>query len=124
MATAKKVAAKAAPKKVAKTPAKKLVLEYVPPKKLEDAATKINELDRKYRESIRSAKALKDRATRLERESKQKFDMPMEVKDWIDQAMSRLKSMQSKVERLEAENKELKSYKRWAEHRILNSSPE
>ena len=42
----------------------------------------------------------------------------------IDQAMSRLKSMQSKVDRLEAENKELKSYKRWAEHRILNSSPE
>jgi hypothetical protein len=54
----------------------------------------------------------------------QTFDMPMEVKDWIDQAMSRLKSMQSKVDRLEAENKELKSYKRWAEHRILNSSPE
>jgi uncharacterized protein (UPF0335 family) len=38
--------------------------------------------------------------------------------------MSRLKSMQSKIDRLEAENKELKSYKRWAEHRILNSSPE
>ena len=54
----------------------------------------------------------------------QEFSMPMEVKDWIDQAMSRLKSMQSKVDRLEAENKELKSYKRWAEHRILNSSPE
>ena len=93
MATAKKVAAKAAPKKpVAKTPAKKLVLEYVPPKKV------------------------------VKRE--QEFSMPMEVKDWIDQAMSRLKSMQSKVERLEAENKELKSYKRWAEHRILNRSPE
>jgi len=93
MATAKKVAAKAAPKKpVAKTPRKKLVLEYVPPKKV------------------------------VKRE--QEFSMPMEVKDWIDQAMSRLKSMQSKVDRLEAENKELKSYKRWAEHRILNSSPE
>ena len=93
MATTKKVAAKAAPKKtVAKTPAKKLVMEYVPPKQV------------------------------VKRE--QEFSMPMEVKDWIDQAMSRLKSMQSKVERLEAENKELKSYKRWAEHRILNSSPE
>jgi predicted RNase H-like nuclease (RuvC/YqgF family) len=54
----------------------------------------------------------------------QEFSMPMEVKDWIDQAMSRLKNLQSKVDRLEAENKELKSYKRWAEHRILNSSPE
>ena len=98
MATAKKVAAKAAPKKkveftpVKKAPAKKLVLEYVPPKKV------------------------------VKRE--QEFSMPMEVKDWIDQAMSRLKNMQSKIDRLEAENKELKSYKRWAEHRILNSSPE
>ena len=54
----------------------------------------------------------------------EEFRMPVEVKDWIDQAMSRLKNLQSKVERLEAENKELKSYKRWAEHRILNSSPE
>ena len=98
MATAKKVAAKAAPKKkveftpVKKAPAKKLVMEYIPPKKV------------------------------VKRE--QEFSMPMEVKDWIDQAMSRLKNMQSKIERLEAENKELKSYKRWAEHRILNSSPE
>lgn len=83
MATAKKVAAKAAPKKTVKlTTPKKTVKQ------------------------------------------EQEFSMPMEVKDWIDQAMSRLKSMQSKVERLEAENKELKSYKRWAEHRILNSSPE
>lgn len=98
MATAKKTVAKATPKKkveftpVKKAPAKKLVMEYIPPKKV------------------------------VKRE--QEFSMPMEVKDWIDQAMSRLKSMQSKVERLEAENKELKSYKRWAEHRILNSSPE
>ena len=98
MATAKKVAAKAAPKKkveftpVKKAPAKKLVMEYIPPKKV------------------------------VKRE--QEFSMPMEVKDWIDQAMSRLKNMQSKIDRLEAENKELKSYKRWAEHRILNSSPE
>jgi hypothetical protein len=90
MATAKKVAAKAAPKK--RAPAKKLVMEYTPPSKP------------------------------VKRE--QEFSMPMEVKDWIDQAMSRLKSMQSKIDRLEAENKELKSYKRWAEHRILNSSPE
>lgn len=88
MATAKKVAAKAAPKKkVATTP-----VATTPQKKV------------------------------AKRE--QEFSMPMEVKDWIDQAMSRLKSMQSKIDRLEAENKELKSYKRWAEHRILNSSPE
>ena len=85
MATAKKVVAKATPKKVATTP-----VATTPRKKVVE----------------------------------QEFSMPMEVKDWIDQAMSRLKSMQSKIDRLEAENKELKSYKRWAEHRILNSSPE
>ena len=83
MATAKKVAAKAAPKKT---------VQLTTPKKVV--------------------------------KQEQEFSMPMEVKDWIDQAMSRLKNMQSKIERLEAENKELKSYKRWAEHRILNSSPE
>jgi len=83
MATVKKVAAKAAPKKK---------VELTTPKKTV--------------------------------KQEQEFSMPMEVKDWIDQAMSRLKSMQSKVERLEAENKELKSYKKWAEHRILGSSPE
>jgi len=82
MATAKKVVAKATPKKVATTPVKRAV------------------------------------------KPEQEFSMPVEVKDWIDQAMSRLKSMQSKVDRLEAENKELKSYKKWAEHRILGSSPE
>ena len=54
----------------------------------------------------------------------QTFDMPMEVKEWIDQASSRMKSMQGKIDRLERENMELKSYKRWAEHRILGSSPE
>ena len=83
MATAKKVAAKAAPKKT---------VQLTTPKKVV--------------------------------KQEQEFSMPMEVKDWIDQAMSRLKNLQSKVERLEAENKELKSYKRWAEHRILNSSQE
>ena len=92
MATAKKVAAKAAPKKAAKTPVKKLVMEYVPPKKV------------------------------VKRE--QEFSMPMEVKDWIDQAMSRLKNLQSKIDRLSIENAELKSYKKWAENRILGTSYE
>jgi hypothetical protein len=54
----------------------------------------------------------------------EEFRMPTEVKDWIDQAMSRMKSMQGKIDRLETENKELKSYKKWAEHRILGSSRE
>ena len=83
MATAKKVAAKAAPKKqVEFTPAKKPV------------------------------------------KREQTFDMPVEVRDWIEQASSRLKTLQSKVERLETENKELKSYKQWAQHKILGTSAE
>ena len=110
MATAKKAAAKktvakkineiksrmefvksaATPKK--RAPAKKIVMEYTPPKKV------------------------------VKRE--QEFSMPQEVKEWIDQAMSRMRSMQAKIDRLEVENRELKSYKRWAEHRILGSSAE
>lgn len=86
MATAKKVAAKAAPKKpAAKAPA---------------------------------------RAVKAPARREQTYDMPLEVKDWIDQAMSRLKNMQNKIDALTVENKELKSYKRWAEHRILGSSQE
>ena len=83
MATAKKVAAKAAPKKQ---------VEFTPPEKP------------------------------VKRE--QTFDMPVEVRDWIEQAGSRLKTLQSKVERLETENKELKSYKAWAQHKILGTSAE
>ena len=83
MATVKKVAAKAAPKKQ---------VEFTPPKKP------------------------------VKRE--QTFDMPVEVRDWIEQASSRLKTLQSKVERLETENKELKSYKQWAQHKILGTSAE
>ena len=90
MATAKKVAAKVAPKKIV---AKKV--ELTPPKKAP-----------------------------VKKKVEEQFAMPMEVKEWIDQAMSRMRSLQAKVDRLEIENKELKSYKRWAEHRILGSSPE
>jgi peptidoglycan hydrolase CwlO-like protein len=54
----------------------------------------------------------------------EEFRMPTEVKEWIDQAASRMKSMQGKIDRLETEIVELKSYKRWAEHRILGSSHE
>lgn len=54
----------------------------------------------------------------------EEFRMPTEVKDWIDQATSRMRNMQDKIVRLETELKELKSYKRWAEHRILGSSHE
>ena len=106
MATAKKAVAKAAPKKtVAKTVAQKRA---------------INEA--KSRLEFARASATKPPKAPAKRE--QTFDMPMEVKDWIDQAMSRMKSMQAKIDRLETENKELRSWRKWAEHRILGSSPE
>jgi hypothetical protein len=54
----------------------------------------------------------------------EQFRMPLAVSEWIEQANSRMKSLQSKIDRLETENKELKAYKKWAEHRILGSSHE
>jgi hypothetical protein len=35
-----------------------------------------------------------------------------------------MRSLQAKIDRLELENIALKSYKKWAEHRILGSSHE
>lgn len=54
----------------------------------------------------------------------QKFSMPVEVSNWIDQAMSRMSHMQSEIERLKRENTELKAYRKFAEHRILRSEAE
>ena len=54
----------------------------------------------------------------------EQFRMPLEVSEWIERANSRLKSLQSKIDRLETENKDLKAYKKWAEHRILGTSHE
>lgn len=53
-----------------------------------------------------------------------KFAMPQEVKDWIDRAHATMNHQKGEIERLKAENKELKSYKKWAEHRILRSDQE
>ena len=69
------------------------------------------------------AKALKP-ASKPRQEPEPTYYMPMEVKEWIDQATSRMRSLQAKIDRLELENISLKSYKKWAEHRILGSSHE
>jgi peptidoglycan hydrolase CwlO-like protein len=58
------------------------------------------------------------------KKAEQEFFMPIEVKDWIEQAGSRLKSQQGKIDRLEAEIKELKSYKQWATNKIMGTSYE
>lgn len=50
--------------------------------------------------------------------------MPTEVRDWIDRADSMIRHLKSEVERLKKENTELRSYRKWAEHRILRSDQE
>ena len=52
------------------------------------------------------------------------YAMPIEVKNWIDQAHSTINHLKGEVDRLKTENKELKAYKKWAEHRILRSEHE
>lgn len=52
------------------------------------------------------------------------YSMPMEVKEWIDQASSRMRHMKSEIDRLKDENSKLKSYRKFAEHRILRSEEE
>ena len=53
-----------------------------------------------------------------------KFAMPQEVKDWIDRAHATMNHQKGEIERLKDENKKLKSYKTWAERRILQSDKE
>ena len=55
---------------------------------------------------------------------RQMHAMTNEVQEWVDQAMSRIRHLQGQVDRLNTENNELKSYKKWAEHRILRSEGE
>lgn len=54
----------------------------------------------------------------------QQFAMPMEVKEWIDRANSTINHLKGQIARLTEENSELKSYRRWAEQRILRSEAE
>ena len=54
----------------------------------------------------------------------QSFGMPQEVKDWIERAHSIMNHQRGEIERLKTEVKELKAYKKWAEHRILRSDYE
>jgi hypothetical protein len=54
----------------------------------------------------------------------QQFSMPQEVKDWIDRASSIMNHQRGEIERLKEENKALKAYRKFAEHRILRSEAE
>ena len=50
--------------------------------------------------------------------------MPMEVKEWIDQASSRLAYMKTEIERLKEENKKLKRANKVMEQRVMGYSTE
>jgi len=52
------------------------------------------------------------------------FAMPMEVKEWIDQASSRMARMTSEIERLKEENKSLKRSHKLMEQRVMGMSSE
>lgn len=54
----------------------------------------------------------------------QTFAMPQEVKDWIDRAQSIMNHQRNQIETLTQENKRLKEWRKWAEHRILRSDHE
>jgi len=73
--------------------------------------------------TAKKAPAKKAAPTKVKAPEK-KFDMPLEVSNWIDQAMSTINHLRGEVERLKKENTDLKAYKRWAEHRILRSDYE
>ena len=47
------------------------------------------------------------------------FKMPQEVSDWIERAGSIMKNQRGQIDELKKENSELKSYRAWAEKRIL-----
>jgi FtsZ-binding cell division protein ZapB len=98
MATAKKPTTKKAPAK--KVPAKKAPAKKAPARLLVAERT--------------ATKAPVD----------QMFAMPMEVKEWIERANSTINHLRDKVARLETENKDLKSYQKFAEQRILRSEHE
>jgi hypothetical protein len=101
MATAKKAAAK-------KAPAKKTPVKLGPAKTSPAVKPQLKAMARPIKVMVPT----------------QKFSMPVEVSNWIDQAMSRMSHMQSEIERLKMENTELKAYRKFAEHRILRSEAE
>lgn len=105
MATAKKTPAKKAARPVA---AKKPAVKAKAPAKPKKASERVLVSER----TIATAK------------TDEKFVMPMEVKNWIERANSIMNHQKGEIERLKAENKELKTWRRWAEDRILKADYE
>ena len=54
----------------------------------------------------------------------EEFRMPMEVKEWIDQASSRMMSMRTEIERLKEDNMKLRRANKIMEQRVMGMSVE
>ena len=57
-------------------------------------------------------------------EPTQSYRMPVDVANWIEQAESRLRHAATEIERLKAENRQLKRDNRAMEQRVLGRSDE
>jgi len=66
--------------------------------------------------------AKKAKKTAIESHSREEFRMPVEVKEWIDQASSRINHMKSEIERLKEENKALRRANKTMETRVMGVS--
>jgi hypothetical protein len=72
-----------------------------------------------------AAKAIAPKAiAKAPKETSNMFNMPQEVKDWIERAQSIMSHQRGEIDRLKEENKALKAYRQFAEHRILRSEAE
>ena len=87
-------------------------------------ATKATTAAKKAAKPAAKAKAPAPAKKTPQKAPETQYEMPMEVKQWIDRAQSIMSHQKGEIERLKKENEELKSYKRWAEHRILRSEHE
>ena len=54
----------------------------------------------------------------------EEFRMPTEVKEWIDQASSRMSHMRTEIDRLKEENAKLRRANKVMEQRVMNMSVE
>jgi len=72
----------------------------------------------------KSIASLPAKKTKLKPDPVQTYGMPQEVSDWIERANSIINSLRNQVETLKQENSDLKSYRKFAEHRILKSEQE
>jgi hypothetical protein len=56
------------------------------------------------------------------KQTAEEFRMPMEVKEWIDQASSRLMSMRTEIDRLKEDNQKLRRANKIMEQRVMGMS--